>query len=33
MLGQASRYLIKMFKKVAEGKQLKYPFTYLNNMQ
>jgi len=33
MLGQASKYLIKMYKKAIEGKKaLNFPFTYLNNM-
>jgi len=29
MLGQASRYLVKQLKKVKDGKQLSFPFTYL----
>ena len=33
MMGQASRYLVKMYKKASEGKKLNFPFTYLNNMQ
>ena len=33
MLGQASRYLVKCFKKISDGKKLNFPFTYLNNMQ
>lgn len=33
MLGQASRYLIKLIKKAGEGKKLQFPFTYLNRMQ
>jgi len=33
MMGQASRYLIKQFKKVSEGKKVNFPFTYLNNIQ
>lgn len=32
MLGQASRYLVKLLKKASEGKKLAYPFTYLMNM-
>lgn len=33
MMGQASRYLMKMIKKVSNGKKLAFPFTYLNAMQ
>ena len=33
MLGQASRFLIKLVKKVSEGKRVPAPFSYLNNMQ
>jgi len=32
MLGQASRYLVKMLKRAGEGKKLAYPFTYLGTM-
>jgi len=31
MMGQASRYLVKLFTKARQGKKLTYPFTYLNN--
>lgn len=33
MYGQASRFLMKLLKKVASKKTLDFPFTYLNNMQ
>lgn len=33
MLGQASRFLVKLVKKASDGKTLAYPFTYLSNMQ
>lgn len=33
MYGQASRYLMKLIKKVGDKKKLDFPFTYLNNMQ
>lgn len=29
MMGQASRYLMKLVKKVSEGKKLAFPFIYL----
>ena len=32
MLGQASRYLMKLIKKVGDRKKLTFPFTYLNSM-
>lgn len=32
MLGQASRYLVKLLKKAREGKTLAYPFNYLSKM-
>lgn len=33
MYGQASRFLMKLIKKVGDRKKLDFPFTYLNNMQ
>ena len=33
MMGQASRYLVKLVGKVVKKTQLDFPFTYLNNMQ
>ena len=33
MMGQASRYLMKMIKKIKEGKKIPFPFSYLNNMR
>ena len=32
MLGQASRYLVKLITKARSGKKLSFPFTYLNNL-
>jgi len=32
MMGQASRFLVKLIKKVAGNKRLEFPFTYLNDM-
>lgn len=33
MMGQASRYLFKLIKRVSKGKTLTFPFTYLNKIQ
>ena len=33
MTGQASRYLMKLIKKVQERKKVDFPFQYLNDMQ
>lgn len=33
MMGQASRYLMKLINKVKDGKKLTFPFTYLGRMQ
>ena len=33
MLGQSSRYLVKLFRKVISGKQLGFPFAYLNGIK
>ena len=33
MMGQASRYLVKLITKAAKKTQLDFPFIYLNNMQ
>ena len=33
MLGQASRFLVKLIAKVSQGGQVDFPFTYLNRMQ
>ena len=33
MMGQASRFLVKLIKKVASNKRVEFPFTYLNDMQ
>ena len=33
MLGQASRYLIKLLKRSEKKKKLPFPFSYLNNIQ
>jgi len=33
MMGQASRYLVKLITKAAKNIQLDFPFIYLNNMQ
>ena len=32
MLGQATRYLVKLYRKVKQGKQVEFPFTYLNDV-
>ena len=32
MMGQATRYLMKLIKKIQDGKRLDGPFSYLNNM-
>jgi len=32
MLGQAVRYLVKLYKKAKKGEKLPFPFTYLNRM-
>lgn len=33
MLGQASRFLVKMITLAQKGNQLPFPFTYLSKMQ
>ena len=33
MMGQASKYLIKLADKVSKGEKVPVPFTYLNKMQ
>lgn len=33
MLGQASRYLIKLYKSALKGKQIAFPFTYIGKLQ
>ena len=33
MLGQSSRYLVKLVKKISDGKKVAFPFTYLNAIQ
>ena len=32
MLGQATRYLVKLYRKVQGGKTVDFPFTYLNGI-
>jgi len=32
MLLQASRYVLKLFKKAQKGEKLQYPFTYISNI-